>query len=301
MITISTILKYLDEEKIEYEFYGNMEDSIIGFSSITNYKSDTISWIKNNEKFLEIRDRIELIKLVVINKDNELSEKFENVIRVDDTKNTFFSILENFYKEKTEYKIGFNTVIAKSAIIHPNASIGNNCTIEDNVEIGEGTVIYHNVVIKANTKIGKSCLIQSGAVIGEAGFGLRKENDVYVRAPHFGGVEIGDRVEIGANTCIVCGTIDNTVISDDVKIDNLCHIAHNVFIGKNTLIVAETMVGGSVRIGDNCYVSTSIIRNQLNINNNSFIGLGSLVVKDVKENALVYGAPAKEKGENKNV
>lgn len=299
-IFVSDILSYLDKNEFKYKFVGNPNNTIEGFSSVTNYKGNTITWIKDNEKYKAIKDMINIdIKLIVISRDNELFDRFLNMIITDDPKNIFFGILQYFYEEKTEYGIGKNSVISQNAIIHPNINIGNNCVIEDNVEIGEGTIVNHNVVIKRNTKIGRNCLIQSGVIIGESGFGLRNENGVYVREPHFGGVEIGDRVEIGANTCVVRGTIDNTIISDGVKIDNLCHIAHNVFIGKGSIVVASTMIGGSTRIGENCYVSTSTIKNQVHINDNAFIGMGSLVIKDVKKGMLVYGAPAQEKRENK--
>lgn len=299
-VFVRDILSYLDKSRFKYKFIGNPDNTIEGFSSVTNYKENTITWIKNNGKYKEIKNMINIdIKLIVISHDNELADGFLNIIIADDPKNIFFGILQYFYGEEIKYHIGENSVISQNAIIHPNVNIGNNCVIEDNIEIGEGTIINHSVVIRQNTKIGKNCLIQSGVIIGESGFGLRNENGVYVREPHFGGVEIGDRVEIGANTCVVRGTIDNTIISDDVKIDNLCHIAHNVFIGKGSIVVASTMIGGSTRIEENCYVSTSTIKNQVHIHENAYVGMGSLVIKDVKKGMLVYGAPAQEKRENK--
>jgi len=298
-IYISEILSYLDKIRCKYEFSGDYNDIINGFSSIMNYKENTITWIKNKEKYLAVKDKLNSIKLIIISDKNEKSNGFINAIYVENPKSTFFGILRYFFSDNIAFGIGENTYISKHAKVDSEVYIGNNCIIEDNVEIGKGTTINHNVVIRSNTKIGENCLIQSGVIIGEAGFGLIEESGVYVREPHFGGVKIGNRVEIGANTCVVKGTIDDTIICDDVKIDNLCHIAHNVFIGESTLIVAKTMVGGSSKIGANCYISTSIIKNQICIEDNAFIGMGSLVISNVKKNMLVYGVPAKEKRENK--
>jgi len=117
--------------------------------------------------------------------------------------------------------------------------------------------------------------------------------------PHYGGVVIGQNVEIGANTCIDRGTLDDTIIGNNVKIDNLCHIGHNCIIKDNSSIVALSMLGGSAIIEENSYIAPGVmIKNQLKIGENSLIGIGAVVIKDVEKNKVVAGVPAKVIREN---
>lgn len=302
-IYISQLLEYLYKNKVDHEFTGNLNDIINGFSSITKYKENTITWIKEPDILINSEINALNIKLVIVSKNISKLENFENVIVVNNPKNVFFMILEEFYSQKISYGIGKNNVISESAKMHPNVYIGNNCTIESNAEIGEGTIILNNVIISKNVKIGKNCTIKSGAVIGEIGFGYSiNEKNESIRVPHFGGVIIEDNVDIGANTTIERGTIDNTIIKRGTKIDDLCQISHNVIIGENTNIITHTCVYGSVKIGKNCYISTSLIRNQLIIGDNVTVGMGSVVVKNIGDNEVVYGNPAsfRRKNEVKN-
>lgn len=165
-----------------------------------------------------------------------------------------------------------------------------------NVKIGANTVIENNVSISNNVIIGAECMIHSGAVIGADGFGFAFDADgLPVKVEHFGGVIIGNRVEIGANTCIDRGTIDNTIIHSDVKIDNLVHIAHNVVLLKGAVVVAGAVICGSAQLGENSYVAPGgIVRNQLLVGDHAFVGLGAVVTKPVSEYSVVAGVPAKE-------
>lgn len=291
-ITIGEITNFLDLIEENFQFIGCKDDQIIGFSSLTNYKKDTITWIKNIE-FIE-ENINKKIRLVVLPSTDLNMTRFSNVIMTNNPKRVFFSILSEFYGEKKVSKKGLNNVISNTARISEDINIGNNCTIGDNVEIGGGTEIFNNVVIANNVRIGKNCTIKSGSVIGEIGFGY-SINDCgqSVRVPHFGSVMIGNNVDIGANTTIERGTLDDTIIEDNVKIDDLCQISHNVLIGENTNIITNTSVFGSVKIGKNCYISTSQIRNQVIIGDNVIVGMGAVVVKDVENNKVVAGVPAK--------
>ena len=133
-------------------------------------------------------------------------------------------------------------------------------------------------------------------MIGADGFGFAfSDNGLPIKVEHFGGVIIGDRVEIGANTCIDRGTIDNTVIHDDVKIDNLVHIAHNVVLLRGAVVVAGAIICGSARMGEDSYVAPGgIVKNQLQVGNNALVGLGAVVTKPVDDGSVVAGIPAKE-------
>ena len=147
----------------------------------------------------------------------------------------------------------------------------------------EHTIIANNVIISDNVRIGKSCYIKSNTVIGEDGFGFDFEEDgTPFRIPHIGSVYIGNNVEIGAQNTIARGTLDNTIIEDNVKTDDQVHIAHNCKIGKNTLITACVEISGSVEIGANCWIgpNSSIIQ-KIKIEDNVTIGIGTIVIKDV--------------------
>ena len=110
---------------------------------------------------------------------------------------------------------------------------------------------------------------------------------------HYGGVKIGNNVHIGSQTHVARGTIDDTVIEDGTKIDTLTHIAHNCRIGKNSAIIAGSLLYGSVELGENSYIASGIVRNQIKVGNNSFVGIGSVVLKDVENDITVIGIPAK--------
>jgi UDP-2-acetamido-3-amino-2,3-dideoxy-glucuronate N-acetyltransferase len=145
-------------------------------------------------------------------------------------------------------------------------------------------------------EIGKNCIICETAKLGNDGFGFEPdENGKMVFFPHFKGVKIGDDVRIGSYVCIDRGNLKDTIIGDGVKIDNLVHVAHNVEIGKNTLVVAGSVICGSVKIGESCFIgANSTIRQHLKIGNNVTIGMGSVVTKDIPDGETWAGNPARK-------
>ena len=300
-IQICEVLRFLEKQELKYEFEGNEEDYLEGFSTIYEYKKGTITWIKNGEKYKEYVGIVENIRLLVIGEDILSDIKPENAIITENPKFAFFVILKEFFTHKEKAMLGCNCCIADTAEIKENVSLGNNCVIEENVVIGENTIIGNNVVIKHGTKIGSDCVIQSGAVIGEDGFGFMKNGNKSIRVPHLGNVVIGNRVEIGTNSIIDRGTMGDTAIGDDSKINNMCHIGHNVVIGKSTFIMVGSIICGSTVVHDYAYVAPrSVIRNQLDIGENSLVGMGSVVVSDVEPNKVYMGVPAKFVRDNSN-
>ena len=190
--------------------------------------------------------------------------------------------------------------------IHPTAIVDEKAQIADTVTIGaysvigkavigDGTVISPFVRIYDNVTIGNCCFIKEGAIIGGAGFGFEKdENGNWFRFPQIGGVRIGDHVDIGGNTCIDRGALSDTILDDYAKVDNLCHIAHNAHIGKNAVVVACAEVSGSCAVGENTWVGpNACIRDQRTIGANSLIGMGAVVAKNVPDNEVWAGNPAK--------
>jgi len=191
--------------------------------------------------------------------------------------------------------IGFATYDFPSEI-HPSAKIGQNVVIEDGCKISEGVVIEHNVVIHSGTQIGKNSRIRSCSSIGGDGFGFdRMEGGEPLRFPHLGGVIIGGNVEVGSCTTIARGTLSNTIIEDHVKIDNLVHIAHNCHIKTGAFIIACAEISGGVVIGENAWIApNSCTHQKINVGDNSIVGLGAVVTKDVPSNTVYAGNPAKK-------
>ena len=162
--------------------------------------------------------------------------------------------------------LGSGVHVQKGAVIGNNVQLGANVVIGPNAKIGDNTKIYPNVSVYHDCQIGANCLIQSGAVIGSDGFGYANERGEWIKIPQTGRVIIGNRVEIGACTCIDRGAIDDTVIADNVIIDNLCQIAHNDRIGYGTAIAGQTTIAGSVTIGKYCIIGgTSVINGHIEL------------------------------------
>lgn len=216
-------------------------------------------------------------------------------IIVENPRRYFMKVLELFFAYSIKPSISSSAKISNNVIIGNDVFIGENVVIEDGCIVGDNSIILHNTIIFGNTIIGKHVKIGSNNTIGNVGFGYEKdESGEYCLIPHIGNVIIEDHVEIGNNSCIDRAVMGSTLIKKHAKIDNLVHVAHGVVIGENSLIIANTMIGGSTNIGDNCWVapSTSLI-NKIQIGKNAVIGMGAVVIKDVAENTTVVGNPAK--------
>lgn len=302
-IKVSSILNYLKESNLEYDYYGKTDFSINKYYSLENISDNGVNWIKNKTYFREeLFIGIKNVLLVVSSEIDikEVHNQDIGFIICKNPKEIFFSILNEFFKqEKLGSFISPNSVI-KTKNIGQDVYIGHNCYIDENVKIGDNVVIKNNVSIEGKVEIGNNTTIHSGVVIGTDGFGYFKDSEgKNTKVPHYAGVIIGNDVEIGANTCIDRGTLDDTVIGDNVKIDNLCHIAHNVVIKDNCSVIALSMLGGSVVLSKNSYIAPGAsIMNQLLIGENSLVGMGAVVIKDVEKNKIVAGVPAKAIGEN---
>ena len=209
-----------------------------------------------------------------------------------DPKFLFAKLVNTLLAVDNTYEIHSTAVIHSEAVVHPKCKIGAYCVI-GKCQIGEGTIIHANCNIYDNVTIGKNVIIDSGAVIGAAGFGyVRAEDGFPYQFPQLGGVIIEDDVEIGANTCIDRGALEDTIIRRGVKIDNLVHISHNVEIGRYTYIISQTVVAGSTKIGEKCWIAPSYIMNKIKIGDNVTVGIGSVVHKSIKSGDTYLGNPA---------
>lgn len=186
------------------------------------------------------------------------------------------------------YYIGENVSIGKNAHIDPLCLIGHDVVIGDNARIMAGAKIKNSV-------IGNNAVIGEGCIIGADGFTMVKDKSGNnARIPTLGKVVIGNSVEIGTLTNISCGSSDNTVIEDYVKIDTLVHIAHDVHIHKNVEIPAGVIIGGYTQIGERAFIGiNAAVRNRITIGEDAVIGMGATVLKDVDAHSVVVGNPAK--------
>lgn len=304
-IKIKQILNHLHKNEFECTFYGNEDQTIEGFSTLFNYKGDTITFISTLYRFKDYKHLFcnKNIRLIITDPSEEQFDCFENIIQIEKPTNAFFSVLENFYKNSNQKKLPIanekdyykkHSFISNEAKIGKNVKIGLGCVIEADVEIGDNTEIHHNVVIRNGTKVGSNCSIYSGTVIGERGFNPSTLSDRSKRMlQHFGAVIIEDNVHIGVNCSIHRGSIDDTVIKTGVKLNTMVHVAHNCVIGEDSVVTMPTQICGSVRIGKNCHIAATTIKNQCLIGDNVILGLGAVVVKDVENGMTMIGNPAK--------
>ena len=174
--------------------------------------------------------------------------------------------------------------------IHPTVKLGQNSVINSNCKIGANVVIHDNVSIYPNTKVGDNCIIHSGVVIGSDGFGFAPKNNQWQKIYHLGGVNIGDNVEIGANSAIDRGVLGNTQLEDGVKLDNHVHVAHNVRLGANTAVAAQTAFAGSVNVGENCQIAGHVgVTGHLSIADGVTVLANTLVTKSINKPGVYSG------------
>ncbi len=261
--------------------------------------------------------------IIVVNEDFVPAQLIAGtLIRVENAYTSFAKLLEIFQNLQSEKKgisphafisksakigeavyigefvsVGENAVIGNQVQLYPQTFIGDNVTIGDKTTIFAGVKIYHDCVV------GNNCTLHAGIVIGADGFGFAPQADnQYKKVIQAGNVVIHDNVEIGANTTIDRATLGSTVIHCGVKIDNLVQLAHNVEIGENTVIAAQTGISGSTRIGKNCLIAGQVgIIGHLNIGDNVKIGAQSGIEHDIKDGDVFLGTPALEAGKTRRL
>lgn len=299
-------------EIVQGEIIGNPETKVNSLSKIEEGVFGSISFLANQKYNHFIYDT--KASIVIVNK-TFVPEKpiSTTLIKVEDAYQCFALLLNAYNKLKPkkvgvdkqvsvsksaklgkEIYLGSFTFIGENVEIADNVSIYPNCYIGDNVKIGANTLIYSGVKIYENCIIGNECTLHSGVVIGADGFGFAPQiGAAYKKIAQIGNVVIEDNVEIGSNTTIDRATMGSTIIHQGVKIDNLVMIAHNVVVGENTVIVAQTGISGSTHIGSNCVIGGQVgIAGHLTIGNNVTIQAQSGIASNLKDEAVVQGSPA---------
>ena len=252
--------------------------------------------------------------ITIVNK-NFIAEKQikTTLIKVENAYAAFSTLLEHYNSVKSNKSgiespvhmsesalCGKDVYIGAFSYIGENVKIGNkvkiypNCYIGDNVCIGDSTTVFSGVKIYSDCSIGKHCNLEANVVIGADGFGFSSDDSgVYKKVPQIGNVVIEDFVDIGASTTIDRATLGSTLIKNGVKLDNQIQIAHNVQVGKNTVIAAQTGIAGSTKIGQNCQIGGQVgIVGHITIGNNVKIQAQSGISKNVPDNAMLQGTPA---------
>jgi len=301
-----TIKSYLEQLAYDYTLSGEEQIPIYNVAPIDEGTSSHLSFCSsdNHEDMQSILDSdsgVILCKKSLAQRIRQKNKFISNstpklFVFVDNPRLVFIKIAK-LMKDHKDNRKG----VSKHAIIADSAKIGSDCYVGDLAIVGEecivgdDTIIDSRVVLK-NTIVGNNCTLQSGSIIGQDGFAFErdKKNMNLEKFPHYGKVIIKDNVEIFANCSIARGSLTNTVIEEGTKIDALCHIAHNVHIGKNTQVTAGVVVGGSTIIGNNCWLGlNSTIKHKIKIGNSVIVGSGSSVIHNVEDKDIVAGAPAK--------
>jgi UDP-3-O-[3-hydroxymyristoyl] glucosamine N-acyltransferase len=292
---------------------GDSNFKISMLSKIEEGSKGSLSFLAN-EKYEDFLYTTKASAVIVnSNLDIDKTKVSTNLIIVEDAYQSFAFMLDEFSKSRNKIEgIHKTASIEESASLGKKCFIGSNVHISDNVNIGDNVKIYPNSYIGENTiigndtilysgvkiydhcSIGEKCFIQSGAIIGGDGFGFAPNADnEYTKVSQIGNVIIENNVEIGANTTIDRATMGSTIIRQGVKLDNLIQIAHNVEIGKNTVIAAQSGVAGSTKIGENCMIGGQVgIVGHLKIGDNVKIAAQSGIQSDIKDNEIVQGSPA---------
>lgn len=295
---------------------GDKDVSVSSFGKIEEAGPGQLSFLAN-PKYEEFLYKTKA-SLIIINNDLELKEQIPaTLIRVPDAYSAFATLLNTFKNLQTSQMVGIespshlsenvelgqNIFIGAFAYIGKNVRIGDNVKIfpqvylGENVTVGDNTILYAGVKIYHDCVIGKQVTIHAGTVIGGDGFGFAPQKDgSFTKVPQIGNVIIEDKVEIGANATIDRATIGSTLIKSGAKLDNLIQIAHNVVVGNDTVIAAQSGVSGSTKIGNNVMIGGQVgIVGHIQIADGSKINAQSGVSKSIKtNNSAVTGSPAYE-------
>jgi len=289
-LLFKNILKLAEISKlIDCRLIGDGFLEISSVASCKNPKAESIVYV-SRQKYLT-KKIVKKSGAILVGSDIDIVSYNGNFL-VSNNHKLSFSKLTKLYKKSNDKNLTkSHYLISSSAKIGENLIFGNGVVIEENVEIGKNVSLGHNVVIMSNSKIGNNVTIDSGTIIGSEGFGnFRDAKNKWLHIDHIGAVHIKDNVSIGSNCTIDRGTIDNTVISSGVIIDNLVHIAHNVFIGSDTAIAAKVGIAGSCIIGKRNLIGGMVgIIDHITTTDDVTISATSTITSDLREPGVYTG------------
>lgn len=296
---------------LEGEIVGNPMVEVFRLSKIEEGTEGSLTFL-SNPKYLNYIYSTEASVTIVNNTFVPENELRTTLIKVEDAYQAFSKLLEYYNHVKnnksgieqpsvisenvkygSELYLGSFSYIGNNVVLGDNVKIHPNCFIGDNVIIGDNVTIFAGAKVFSETLIGNNCAIYSGAIIGSDGFGFAPHADgTYSKIPQIGNVIIEDNVDIGSCTTIDRATMGSTIIRKGVKLDNQIQVAHNVEIGENTVIAAQTGIAGSTKIGKNCMIGGQVgFAGHLTIGNNVRIQAQSGVGRNVKDGEILQGSP----------
>jgi UDP-3-O-[3-hydroxymyristoyl] glucosamine N-acyltransferase len=303
--TLKEIAKFIDGEII-----GDDKIIIKGVAGIKEACEGDITFLAN-PKYFPLLNKTRA-SAIVTSRDTEAIPK--TIIRTENPSLAFAKIVASFASDDVTHPKGIHptTILGKGVVLGKGVAIGPYAVIEEHVLIGDNTIIYAgcflghhtkigndsliypNVSIRERVSIGNKVIIHSGTVVGSDGFGFVTIKGAHHKIPQIGTVEIGDEVEIGANVAIDRARFDKTIIGRGTKIDNLVHIAHNVVIGENSIIVAQAGISGSTVIGKDVTIAGQAgLVGHITIGDGAILAAQAGVTKSVPPNTMVSGYPAR--------
>ncbi len=299
-------------EILQGELVGNPDVEVFKLSKIEEGTKGSLTFLANPKYTNYIYSTQATI--VIVNRTFEPENNVKaTLIKVDDAYQSFSRLLEYYNQVKlmksgieqpsvisegvtygTDLYLGSFCYIGKNVTIGNNVKIYPNSFIGDNVTIGDNCVFFAGVRIYSETFIGNNCTFHSGAIIGSDGFGFAPQEDgTYKKVPQIGNVIIEDNVEIGACTTIDRATLGSTIVRHGVKLDNHIQVAHNVEIGENTVIAAQTGIAGTTKIGKNCMIGGQVgFAGHITVGDNVKIQAQSGIAKNLPDGEVVQGTPA---------
>ena len=293
---------------------GNPDAKVTSFAKIEHGKPGQLCFYANPK--YEHYVYTSRASVLLVNADFTPKEPVApTMVRVENAYSALADLLKYMSEQKKKYRRrrSLRSRIACSAKLGKRVSVGDFVTIGKDCRIGDCTVIHDNVTIGAGTKIGSYCIIypgvhifpgmvigdrvilHAGCIIGDDGFGNAPQPDgTWRKIEHLGNVVIGNDVEVGSNTTIDRAPMESTIIGDGVRIDNLCQIAHNVVVGKNTVIAAQTGIAGSTQVGENCIFAGQVgISGHLKIADHTTLGAKSGLISNIRKPGETYwGIPS---------
>lgn len=292
---------------------GNPQATVTSFAKIEHGKPGQLCFFAN-PKYEQYVYTCKA-SVLLVNSDFTPKEAVEpTLVRVPDAYNALAQLLKYVSDQKKSYRchrgrcrvacsakigrkvwIGDYVTVGKKTVVGDFTRIYNNVSVGENVKIGNKCIIYPGVRIFDNTVIGDRTILHAGCIIGDDGFGNAPQPDgTWKKIEHVGNVIIGDDVEIGSNTTVDKAPMESTIIENGVRIDNLCQIAHNVQIGENTVMAAQTGIAGSTKIGKNCILAGQVgVVGHITIADNTTIGAQAGVIGNIKKSGETYmGSPA---------
>lgn len=296
-LSLANLIEGLDVE-LEPHFY---DEEIKAPSALANAEVGALSFLQDKRRKSDLEGSKATACLVTDRLAPAVGEQKIIPILSASPRAHFARMCEKLVSAETQNK---DQNISSEAEVHPTAIIGPGVHLAKGVKIGPFSVLGHGVSVGENTEvgphvtlsfceIGKNCRIKAGAVIGGAGFGVAKDELGLINIPHFGRVLLGDRVSVGSQTCIDRGQLGDTTLGDDVKVDNLVQIAHNVKIGDGSMLAGHVGVSGSCIIGKNVQMGGNVgLADHLNIGDNVMIAARAGVMHDIPAGEAWSGIPA---------